>query len=549
MLRLPIKTKLGIFIAVLVLAALALIAGYYPYRIRRQSLERRAMFARYTTGIAVHIAEATLGSGDSGRLKEAMQAIEDGKIVEFCAVLGPKGERLYVGRRTPSDLEQRLDGLARGGTGMWDEKDHILILAPLSGGARLALGLPTGDIRQFSAGTVRLGLLMGAVALLIGLGLMQLISKYYVDPLLGLTRTARQVAEGDMEGPSTLIHSGDELEDLGHSFSAMTSRLRASRDEIERQNRLLEFRVQERTRQLTETIWELEETRAGLEQVVQERTKGLEQSRAELKAWAETLEEKVQEKTQELSELNESLLASFQKLQEVDRLKDEFLANMSHELRTPLNAVIGFSGLLLQESAERIPDDVREDLNIILENGRNLLGMIDSILDLSKIEAGQFELDLEPMDPVRVLEDVKCLAPGLILDRPIAFIFSPPTEAVNMLGDPFRLKQVLTNILGNAIKFTERGRVSLRAWVEGNEFWIAVSDTGIGMDSVEMGRLFKPFQQVDGSITRRFGGTGLGLALSKRLLAMMGGDIQVESIKGEGSTFTLRIPLLQGEQG
>lgn len=117
-----------------------------------------------------------------------------------------------------------------------------------------------------------------------------------------------------------------------------------------------------------------------------------------------------------------------------------------------------------------------------------------------------------------------------------------------MMGDPFRLKQVLTNILGNAIKFTERGRVALRSWVEGDTFRVAVSDTGIGMDDVEMGRLFKPFQQVDGSITRRFGGTGLGLALSKRLMGMMGGEILVESTKGEGSTFTLSLPILRGEQ-
>ena len=548
MLRLPIKTKLGIFIAVLVFVSLAFVAGYYPYHVKHQSLERRAYFARYISEVAVHAVEPVLGTGDPRLLASALRAIDDGNAVAFCAVLGPKGERLYAGQRTPADLERRVHALRQGGAAPWDDRGLCLVEAPLPGGLSMVVGLPTADIHQFSHEIVQMGFGTGAVAILIGLAMMRLISHNYVAPLLELTRTARKVAEGDLEGPPISVGSRDELEDLGRSFNLMTSRLRAGREEIERQNRLLEFRVQERTRQLTETIWELEETRAGLEHVVQERTHGLEQSKAELKAWADTLEEKVQSKTVELVELNESLTASFQKLQEVDRLKDEFMANMSHELRTPLNAVIGFSGLLLQESSERIPDDVREDLNIILENGRSLLSMIDSILDLSKIEAGQFELDLEPMDPVSVLEEMKFLAPGLILDRPIEFLFSPSEEAVQVMGDPFRLKQVLTNILGNAIKFTERGRVALRSWVEGDTFRVAVSDTGIGMDDVEMGRLFKPFQQVDGSITRRFGGTGLGLALSKRLMGMMGGEILVESTKGEGSTFTLSLPILRGEQ-
>jgi signal transduction histidine kinase len=309
----------------------------------------------------------------------------------------------------------------------------------------------------------------------------------------------------------------------------------------------MEFRVQERTRQLMETIWELEEIRSNLEHLVQERTQGLEQSRAELKAWADTLEEKVREKTLELTELNESLLASFQKLQQVDRMKGEFLANMSHELRTPLNAVIGFSGLLLQESAERIPDDVKEDLLIILQNGRSLLAMIDSILDLSKIEAGKFELEHEEMDPLAILENVRSLATALILNRPIHFTYAPPPWRVTVKGDPQRFKQILTNLVGNAVKFTERGDVWVSAEKAGGTLRISIKDTGIGMSQDEISRLFRPFQQVDGSITRRFGGTGLGLALSQRLIGLMNGRISVASRKGEGSTFTVEIPILREE--
>jgi signal transduction histidine kinase len=326
----------------------------------------------------------------------------------------------------------------------------------------------------------------------------------------------------------------------------MTDKLRASRDEIERQNRLLEYRVQERTRQLMETIWELEEIRANLEQLVQERTRGLEQSRAELKAWASTLEEKVREKTRELQELNESLLTSYQKLKEVDRLKDEFLANMSHELRTPLNAIIGFSGMLMQAPPDRLPLEARDDLQIIYQNGKALLGLIDSILDLSKIEAGKMDLELETIDPLPLLDEVKAMAMGLIHDHPIAVEYQRPDLDLRVMGDRDRLRQVFTNLVGNAVKFTEQGSVRIRVARVGAHLQVCIEDTGIGMTEEELGRLFKPFQQVDGSITRRFGGTGLGLAISQRFMGLMNGRIWATSRKGEGSAFVVEMPVLEG---
>jgi len=255
----------------------------------------------------------------------------------------------------------------------------------------------------------------------------------------------------------------------------------------------------------------------------------------------------VKGKTLELTETNDRLMLSLQKLQELDRIKSEFLANMSHELRTPLNAIIGFSGLLLQEPEERIPSDVQVDLSIIHQNGRNLLGMIDSILDLSKIEAGRFELDLAPMDPFPVLDEVAALAAGLIGNRPLRFTLETQDRQGRILGDTVRFKQVITNLLGNAIKFTAQGEVALRTERVGDRLRIAIHDTGIGMNEKEISRLFKPFQQVDGSITRRFGGTGLGLALSQRLVMAMEGQITVESEKGRGSTFMVDLPLLAEE--
>jgi signal transduction histidine kinase len=170
--------------------------------------------------------------------------------------------------------------------------------------------------------------------------------------------------------------------------------------------------------------------------------------------------------------------------------------------------------------------------------------MIDSILDLSKIEAGRFELDLEPMDPFPVLDQVAALAGGLIGNRPIRFSLDAGSRQGSLLGDELRFKQIITNLVGNAIKFTEQGEVVMRVERDGDALRFIIRDTGIGMNEAELQRLFKPFQQVDGSITRRFGGTGLGLAISQRLAMAMGGRITVASEKGRGSVFTLELPLL-----
>jgi signal transduction histidine kinase len=256
-----------------------------------------------------------------------------------------------------------------------------------------------------------------------------------------------------------------------------------------------------------ETIWELEDTKANLEDALQERTKGL------------------------------------QKLQEFDRMKDEFFANVSHELKTPLNAVIGFSGLLLQDRNGQLPDDVQEDLNIIYQNGRGLQEIVENILDLSKIQAGKFDLELREMDPLQVLEEVRVVALGLILDRPIELVYERPGWRASVEGDPVRFKQVMVNLVGNSIKFTERGAVEVRPSVAGGLFRVEVRDTGIGMTEEETRRLFQPFQQVDGAVARRYGGTGLGLAISKSMVELMHGRISVGSVKGEGTTFTVELPL------
>jgi signal transduction histidine kinase len=154
------------------------------------------------------------------------------------------------------------------------------------------------------------------------------------------------------------------------------------------------------------------------------------------------------------------------------------------------------------------------------------------------------ELELEEIDPVPLLDEVKAMAAGLVQRKPITLVYERPVESFRVMGDKARLRQVFTNLVGNAIKFTESGQVVISARKSGAMFLVRISDTGIGMSMDELDRLFRPFQQVDGSITRRFGGTGLGLAISQRFMTLMHGAIRVESRKGEGSVFEVEMPLL-----
>lgn len=552
--RLSIKTKLTGLISLLVLSFLAFNVFYYPRQVRKTIHEQALHSAQQVAETASYALSHAVTARDAREVTKVLQGVQNIPNFAFSVVFDSDGKALDSSPSTPSWVTRysRNNGV----TQKDDTHEGVLaVAAPVfyedpdtDKVGTLIIGFTTEDTRRAVQQNVRDSLMVGLGTLILGIGVAIFLSNRYLQPVIQLTRAAQLLAAGQLD--NVVVPPGrtrDELEDMGRSFQAMTDKLRISRDEIERQNRLLEYRVQERTRQLMETIWELEEIRSNLEQLVQERTRGLEQSRGELRAWATTLEEKVQEKTQELKEANSSVLESYEKLKAVDRLKDEFRANMSHELRTPLNAIIGFSGMLMQDPSGRMPEDVREDLRIIYENGQNLLEMINQVLDLSKFEAGKMQVELRPMDPIPVLDDVRALAAGLVQGKPIRLTYDRPAFQARVQGDPDRLRQVFTNLVGNAIKFTEEGEVVIEPKVEGDRFLVHIRDTGIGMSEEEATRLFQPFQQVDGSVTRRFGGTGLGLAISRRIMELMGGDISVKSSKGLGSVFTVSLPLAAEE--
>ncbi|HJW09307.1 MAG TPA: ATP-binding protein [Holophagaceae bacterium] len=552
MLHLSIKTKLTLFISMLVLAFMVFNVFYYPKQVEGQIRKQARLSALQVAETASYALGPAVTTANSRDIAKVLQGVQNIPAFSFSVVFDSTGKALDSTPSTPGWVSKLPRSM--GTTTTSEAHEGVLVaMAPIfyeepqsDKVGTLVIGFTTEETQKAVEKNIQTSLFVGLAVLMMGVGLAVFLSNRYLQPVVQLTQAAQQVAQGNLDSllvPST--RTGDELQDLGQSFQVMTEKLRVSRDEIERQNRLLEYRVQERTRQLMETIWELEEIRSNLEQLVQERTKGLEQSRAELKAWATTLEEKVQEKTSELKDLNEDLLASYQKLKEVDRLKDEFRANMSHELRTPLNSIIGFSGMLLQDPESRLPDDIKEDVRIIYENGRSLLGLINSVLDLSKIEAGKMEVELREMDPLSVLDDVRAMASGLIQNQPIKLLYERPQASVRVMGDPDRLRQVFNNLVGNAVKFTEGGEVAILPEIQPGRFRVHIRDTGIGMNEEEIARLFQPFQQVDGSVTRRFGGTGLGLAISQRIMELMGGSISVTSEKGKGSIFTVEMPVSQ----
>ena len=235
-------------------------------------------------------------------------------------------------------------------------------------------------------------------------------------------------------------------------------------------------------------------------------------------------------------------------LAEAERLaqvKSEFLANMSHEIRTPLNAVLGLAQLGLSEGPG---GRTCERFSGILDSGQLLLGIVDDILDFSKLEAGQLSLEEIPIDLGAVIDRAVNLTAPRAFAKSIGFRVEEAADLPSRChGDALRISQVLVNLLSNAVKFTERGGVVVHISREGEMLCFRVEDTGIGMDRTQIAGLFVPFQQADGSTTRRFGGTGLGLAISRRLARMMGGNIEVASRLGEGSVFVLRLPLHAAE--
>ncbi len=277
-----------------------------------------------------------------------------------------------------------------------------------------------------------------------------------------------------------------------------------------------------------------------LEALADQVTAGLQNTRLH-----ETIKQHAAELEQSVARRTEELKVAMERAQDADHLKSAFLATMSHELRTPLNSIIGFTGILLQLLAGPLNEEQTKQLTMIRDSARHLLALINDVLDISKIEAGQLEIVKQPFDLRLAVEDVlqtvmpQAAKKGLSLSAAIA-------STVGIVeSDNRRVKQILINLVSNAVKFTEHGEVHIDCRINEGRLETRIRDTGIGIGQQDMDKLFKPFRQIDTGLTRSHEGTGLGLSICKKLVEMLGGSIRVESEPGVGSTFIFTLPIEQ----
>jgi two-component system, sensor histidine kinase and response regulator len=357
-------------------------------------------------------------------------------------------------------------------------------------------------IRQFLLSTV----LFTSALVLLGVILTLLLTRRITSPLNTLAQAAHAISEGQLDHHIVTMPN-DEVADLAQAFNHMLARLR--------------------------------------------------DYRAQVAAHHRTLEEKVVQRTLELQQAMQNAHDMARKAEEANRAKSQFLANMSHEIRTPMNGVLGMTELLLHTT---LTDRQRMFADTVRRSGENLLTIINDILDFSKIEAGRLELECVPMNVHQIVEETVELFVESVHRKGIELAYLVDSQIpLGLLGDPMRLRQILTNLLGNAVKFTDHGEVVLEVMPHTAHSSGATStnipddtsltllckvrDTGIGIAPELQTRIFQSFAQVDGSMTRKYGGTGLGLTIVKQLTEMMGGSVGVESTPGQGSTFWFTVVL------
>ncbi|RAH37017.1 ATP-binding protein [Halomonas sp. SL1] len=488
-----LKTRLMLAILALPLVLIALlVVAVTELDDRHHRLQLRERLTQAADLLTPSLGQA-LAAGDAAELEALAGRLLELEDVRALRILDADGERrLELGR-----LRQASDLAPPQGPALIEDGRHWRLQAALPGapGAWLTLDidastLPLTYYRHLASGGLLL-LIVGLLLFLVAYGL----SRRLTQPLEDVTRSLEWLTAGGAPQPLSVPKEA-ELARLAQRLNALGEHLASARDDLQAQ---------------------------------------IEQATGELQESMETIE--VQ---------NIELDLAHRRALEANRAKSEFLANMSHEIRTPLNGIIGFCRLL--HRTEMAPRQ-REWLDHVQRACDNLLMLVNDVLDFSKIEAGRLELEHTELDMVALVDEVLGLqapqaqAKGI---QVLGLVYDDVPETLS--GDPLRIRQVLTNLVGNAVKFTEHGEVIVRVMVEQRAaghvvLRVAVSDTGIGMSDEAQRRLFQAFRQADASHQREFGGTGLGLAISRQLVEQMGGEISVESTPDEGSTFAFSLPL------
>jgi signal transduction histidine kinase len=363
----------------------------------------------------------------------------------------------------------------------------------------IEIGFSSRYIRnQISSITISLIAMLAGFLILMGLGLYIFIYRSMVNPLGVFTKTVKQVDAENLH-IRVNIQSEDELGSLAKSFNRMA-------DDVEQSHKAL-------------------------------KTAG-----EELKAWGEELDRKVQLRTTELLQKTRELSESNIRLEDMSRHKSQFLANMSHELRTPLNSIIGYTKLMLDGLEGDINKEQKDDLQTVYDNGKHLLSLINDLLDLSKIEAGKFEIMKETFAVEDLISKVIPSMEKLAKDKQLALSCNVAPGIVSLWADKNKTKQVLFNLLGNAVKFTQSGSIKLEINENPSEYLFTVTDTGMGIEKNDIDSLFKSYKQVGSAKLDGYEGTGLGLVISKQFIELQGGRIWVESEIGKGSRFSFTLP-------
>ena len=315
--------------------------------------------------------------------------------------------------------------------------------------------------------------------------------RFYINPILLITQTMLEHRAGETN-KRVKTKRTDEIGELAEAFNSMADELQNRMEALKTLNKELDLKVTQRTKE-------------------------------------------IQQKNELLEQQNKEILRA-------DRLKSEFLANVSHELRTPLNSILGFSQVLLNKIDGDLPPKQAEDIRIIYQNGKHLLDLINDILDLSKIEAGKIKLNMEYLDVCSIIKEVENALMPLAETKHLTLTAKCPPKAALIFADYIRLKQILFNLLSNALKFTNKGGVRAAVSQEDHHLNIEISDSGIGIAREDLDTIFEAFTQVKRQLTAKPGGTGLGLTLAKKYTELMNGKIKVRSTLNVGTTFTLSFP-------